>query len=257
LKNRIILINTVHNTFTDKKILTKISYSRSKVIACGDQVKKNLVNFYGINSQRITTIRNAVEPVSDEIIINPILESLREDNYYLVGNIGRLSKQKGMSFFIKAMAFIPESYKMKFVIIGTGEELASLMRLTKTLGVEKRIVFLGFQENIQSIMKQLDIVVLSSLWEGLPLTPIESFSVGTAVIGTSVGGTVEIIRDKENGLLIESKSAKDIAQKIIYLYSNPDEKKRLEKNSIQTYNEKFDYKIFCDNILKFYSNITN
>ena len=71
-------------------------------------------------------------------------------------------------------------------------------------------------------MSQLDFVVLSSLWEGLPLTPIEAYSVGKTVIGTAVDGTPEIIRDGVDGYLVEPRNPMQLAEKMNELIENAD-----------------------------------
>ena len=103
-----------------------------------------------------------------------------------------------------------------FFLVGEGELKESLIHLTEQMGISKNVVFMGYRDDIQNVMSQLDFVVLSSLWEGLPLTPIEAFSVGKTVIGTQVDGTPEIIYDGINGYLVEPKNAKQLANKICY-----------------------------------------
>ena len=83
--------------------------------------------------------------------------------------------------------------------------------------------------------------MLSSLWEGLPLTPIEAFSVGKTVIGTSVDGTPEIIEDKENGLLVNAKDVRQLSDAMNILIEDENLRKELEVNAKKCYMEEFSF----------------
>ena len=91
------------------------------------------------------------------------------------------------------------------------------MDLAKKLNVIENVMFLGYISQINSILAQIDIVVLSSFTEGFPLTPIEAFVAGKPVIGTAVGGTVEIINEGINGFLVESGDFEAISRRIVEL----------------------------------------
>ena len=117
----------------------------------------------------------------------------------------------------------------------------NVRHLPKEKHLENLIQFLGYRSDIQNTMKQFDFVVLSSLWEGLPLTPIEAFSVGKTVIGTSVDGTPEIIEDKENGLLVNAKDVRQLSDAMNILIEDENLRKELEVNAKKCYMEEFSF----------------
>lgn len=179
----IIKIANAHNTFHDKKGLTKLAYRNTKLIAVGEMVKKNLVEYYGIPNEQVTVIHNAIKPFDGKISPIPLLTEYRENGYKIIGNVGRLSEQKGMEYFINAVPGVIEKFpKTKFVIVGDGEDKDKLVNMVKQMNLDEYITFLGYRSDIQNVMSQMDFIVLSSLWEGLPLTPIEAFSVGKTVV---------------------------------------------------------------------------
>lgn len=90
-------------------------------------------------------------------------------------------------------------------------------------------------------MSQLDFVVLSSLWEGLPLTPIEAYSVGKTVIGTAVGGTIEIIRDGVDGYLVEPRNPVQLAERMNELIENSEMRKELKLRAKERYQIEFSF----------------
>ena len=247
------LLGTVHNTFYNKRILTRLIYKNFNLVACGSMVKANLKDYYGLDEKNVHVIHNAVKPFEQSVEIVRELEDLKNKGYYLVGNVGRLSEQKGMEYFIQSFPTVKSKHsKVKYIIIGDGEDRDKLNELVKSLGIEEDIIFLGYRSDIQNVMLQLDCVVLSSLWEGLPLTPIEAFSVGKTVIGTAVDVTVEIIHDGIDGFLIQPKSKEEIATRVNQLIEHPEQKAKFEQNALKTYQREFSFEKFAERYVDYY-----
>lgn len=252
-KHSFIFINTSHNVFEDKRFFTKLIYRHSNLIACGEKVKSNLVEFFGVSESRITVICNAVESFEEEVQAIEKIEKIKKKGYILIGNVGRLTEQKGMKYFIQSLPLVLEKHSnVQYVVVGDGEERKELESLANNLGVSGNIIFLGYRKDIQNVIAQLDFIVLSSLWEGLPLIPLEAFSVGKTVIATAVDGTVEIIRDDVDGILIEPKNSEMMAQKINFLIDNPDIRYSFEKKAKKRYLEKFSFEQLEETYIKYY-----
>lgn len=246
-------VHTAHNTFLDKKILTKMSLSDANIVAVGKKVKENLCNFYKLNNNKVEVIYNGIEKDTNEIIEVPEIKKYKEQGYFIVGNVGRLSEQKGMEYYIKAIPdVLKNNDKVMFFIVGDGEDRNKLEKLVEGLNIKDNIIFLGYRNDVSNIIKQLDVVVLSSLWEGLPLTPIEAFSVGKTVIGTNVDGTPEIIKNNYNGILIDPKQSNLIGESILELINSKENIYKYEKNAVKTFNNKFNLKKFNENYKQFY-----
>lgn len=250
------IIATAHNTFHDKKFFTNFAYKNCNVIACGDMVKKNLVDYYGLSDNQVTVIHNAVKPFEGEIIIDPIVKKLHDEGCFVIGNIGRLSEQKGMEYYIKAIPeVIKECPQARFVIAGSGEDESKLKELSEYIGADKYLTFLGYRNDVQNLMSQLDLIVLSSLWEGLPLTPIEAFSVGKTIVATAVDGTPEVVKDGENGLLVEAKNVEKLAHKIIWMIINQVNKTKMERNAKRAFEESFSIEVFTKQVIDYYRSL--
>lgn len=253
---KIIFINTSHNTFTDKKILTKMMYKKAHLIACGEIVKKNLVEEYRLSPERITVIHNATKPFKEEVVQIPKLLYWKMKGYSLVANVGRLSEQKGMKYFIEAIPNVKKNNpNIKYIIVGDGDERNILTDLSKELNLEDDIIFLGYRNDIKNIMSQVDFLVLSSLWEGFPLAPIEAFAVGKTVIATAVDGTVEIISDGKNGFLVPAKDSGNLSKKIIELINNLELRQSFEDAALETYYKNFSFDKYAIKIIQFYNRI--
>lgn len=255
-KYKFVFINTAHNTFKDKKNLTRFAYKKANLIAVGNRVKENLCDFYKLPKEQVTVIHNAIIPFDGKIEPIEIITKYREEGYFLVGNVGRLSEQKGMEYFIEAIPkVLKECQKVKFLIIGEGEDREKLEKLITEMKLTEAVILLGYRNDIQNVMSQLDLIVLSSLWEGFPLTPIETFCVGKTIIATSVDGTVEIVEDEYNGLLVEPYDSAMISEKIITLMNDENKKCKLESNALTTYKNKFNFEILKKEYLNYYRNI--
>ena len=249
-------INTSHNTFENKKFLTRFAYGHACLIACGEMVKKNLVDYYDLLDNQVTVIHNAVKPFVGEIIEDPLVKKLHDEGCFVIGNIGRLSEQKGMEYYIKAIPeVIKECPQARFVIAGSGEDESKLKELSEYIGADKYLTFLGYRNDVQNLMSQLDLIVLSSLWEGLPLTPIEAFSVGKTIVATAVDGTPEVVKDGENGLLVEAKNVEQLVQKIIWVIINQENKTKMELNAKRTFEESFSIEVFTKQVIDYYRSL--
>lgn len=244
-------INTSHNTFNNKRALTRFAYKHAILIACGEMVKKNLTEVFGLKN--VNVVHNSVPPFTGEVVRDPLIENFHEEECFVVGNVGRLSEQKGMEYYIKSIPNVlcvhPEA---RFLVIGSGEDEEKLKKLVFELGIQDKVFFTGYRSDIQNLMSQLELVVLSSLWEGLPLTPIEAFSVGKTIVATAVDGTAEIVEDGKNGFLVSPRSYKEIASKINWMIEHIDERKTMEKQALFSYKREFSMKAFADGYLECY-----
>ena len=243
-------INTSHNTFTNKRALTRFAYKKAHLIACGEMVKKNLIDVFGLKNVKV--IHNAVKPFDGNTVFDKELKKAREDGKFLIGNIGRLSEQNGMEYFIKAipavLAVHPETY---FYIAGSGEDEDKLRRMAEGLSIK----FLGYRTDAQNLMSQLDLIVLSSLWEGLPLTPIEAFSVGKTIVATGVDGTLEIVKDGENGLLVKAKDSEGLAERINWMIEHPEERLKMGQSAKETFEKEFSFDMLAQSYTDYYRSL--
>lgn len=254
--HKIIKLANGHNTFYNKKLLTKLAYKNTNIIAVGNQVKKNLVEYFKINKKQVSVIHNAIKPFNEEITIDKNIKTSKDNGNVIIGNIGRLSEQKGMEYFIEAAAIVIKKYSnIKFYIVGTGEDEAKLKQLAKDLLPSNTIEFMGYRQDIQNLISQMDFVVLSSLWEGLPLTPIETFSVSKTIVATAVDGTIEIVDDKHNGLLVPPKDPKQLAEAMIKLIKNNKQREKFEKNAYETYINKFSFDKLKKKYIEYYKRL--
>lgn len=252
----VITIANAHNAFYDKKILTRVAYKDTKLIAVGEMVKKNLTDFFGLPSQQVSVIHNAVKPFEGKVELIAAVKKAKDNGYVLIGNIGRLSKQKGIPYFIEAAEIVHhKNPKTKFFIVGDGEDKKHLEDLVHKKKLDNDVIFLGYRSDVQNVMSQMDFIVLSSLWEGLPLTPIEAFSVGKTIVATAVDGTPEIVQDKINGYLVQPRNANDLAERIELLIDDPAKRKSLEIQARERYESEFSFEKLKQEYIRYYEEL--
>jgi len=146
---------------------------------------------------------------------------------FLVGMMARLERVKGVAYFIEAVKYISDELpKAKFLIVGDGPLKQNLILLAKHLGMNDRIIFTGWREDIPEILSITDIVVLPSLNEALGMVLLEAGASGKPTVATAVGGIPEIIKNGETGLLVPPGDSQKMAKAIVFLLKN--EKKRLQ-----------------------------
>ena len=146
-----------------------------------------------------------------------LIPGARDDDF-IIGSIAELHKNKGLHHAIEAIAAIKKDIpKIKYVILGEGEERARLERNIKKNSLENSVVLLGYKENASQYLKAFDILLAPSVTEALGYAVIEAGFAGVPVVGSSVGGIPEVINDMETGILVRPRAPKEVARAVLYL----------------------------------------
>lgn len=161
------------------------------------------------------------------------------DNF-LVGTIGRLQRVKGHHYLAEAAAIVARREPTcRFVVHGDGEERAVLERQIEQLGLSERFQLPGSTYDVPAALAKLDLFVLPSLWEGLPLTLLEAMAAGCPVIAARVDGVPEIIRDGENGMLVPPRDPAALADAILRMIGDRSAGERFADVARQTVTARF------------------
>jgi glycosyltransferase involved in cell wall biosynthesis len=146
----------------------------------------------------------------------------------LVGIVARLTAIKNHRLFLDAASLIVEAgQKAMFLVVGDGELRAELEAYVAALGLAERVIFTGWRRDLPRIYADLDVVALSSLNEGTPVSLIEAMAAARPVVATRVGGVSDVVLDKESGYLVQSKDAGGLARGILGLLRAPDRAKEM------------------------------
>ena len=166
-------------------------------------------------------------------VINSHIENASKIQLIIVG---RLEKVKGHKFLFEAMPHILKKFpQTQLLILGEGSEKNILANQAIELDIEKNIVFMGFRQDPYKYISTSDIIIQPSSFEAFGLVYIESFALKIPVVAFDVPAANEIITNNETGLLAPKFDSTMLAQKIIYLLENPEERKRITENAYQKF----------------------
>ncbi|MBI3948855.1 MAG: glycosyltransferase [Acidobacteria bacterium] len=140
----------------------------------------------------------------------------------IIGTVGRLTPQKAHHIFLEAAALVKKSCeRIKFIIVGDGELRQELERRAQQLGLNEEVLFTGYCRDVPRLLSVFDIFVLSSEFEGLPLSILEAMAAGRPIVATRVDGVPEAVVEGETGLLVPPRDPAALATAILKLFQNP------------------------------------
>ena len=173
---------------------------------------------------------------------------------FAISYVGRVVKEKKIDTLIRAIPLLSERLRIKILIAGRGEEnyLKYLKKLSKDLGLTKKIYFLGFVANVEDYMWLSDLVVCPGPKEGFGRVVVESMMTSTPVIASRSGAHTEIIQERENGLTFKLDDQEELKNKIQELISNQELYQKIKINSKKTF-QRFSLKKHGDSILEIYN----
>ena len=172
------------------------------------------------------------------IILNPIRNNLpkhsREENNKRIVSIGRLNSQKNYTLLIEAFSLFCQRYNdYRLEIYGKGEQEETLKKLTKALGIEDKVIFEGFRNDVHEKISNATMFVMSSDYEGLSNALLEAMAMGMPCISTDSppGGARMVITDGENGLLVPVGNKKKLTEAMDLIASNMDFAEKMGKKA--------------------------
>jgi glycosyltransferase involved in cell wall biosynthesis len=226
-KNKAKFITTEHSTNNRRrnkwyfKYVDKFVYAKYDVIvSISNDTEKSLINWIGSkNIYKHLVIENGldIEQIinSKSINKNQIIKGISE-KIKLICMVGRFSEQKDQPTLIRAMNLLEENIHL--ILIGEGNLMTKNIDLSVSLGLNNRVHFLGFREDVYSLISSVDLIVLSSNWEGFGLAALEGMALGKPVIASNVEGLRNLIDDEY--LLFQPGDYHELSLKINLLLSN-------------------------------------
>ena len=152
----------------------------------------------------------------------------------------RLSEQKGITYLLKAMPEIKESFPdIALIIAGNGPLENELKNEAVSLGIKENVFFIGPRLDLNEVLNILDVYTLPSLWEGLPMVILEAMAAECPIVATDVGGNATAIQNNVSGSLVKSKEPESLASEIIRLLKDEKLRNKYRQNSLQIFYEKF------------------
>lgn len=188
---------------------------------------------------------------------NPIrLEFGIKSTDILVGCINRITLQKDPITMIKAFHLAHRTYPaLKLLMVGDGELRKGSEQLAEELGLSDNVIFAGYRKDVPDVLDALDVFCLPSLWEGLSLGLLEAMAKKKAIIATKVEGTVEVIKDRENGLLFTPKDHITLSKLLAELADSSVLRHELGQNAYKNVEQEFDVQSMTREVEEIYNSI--
>jgi glycosyltransferase involved in cell wall biosynthesis len=214
------------------------------------RIRKGMVRFIpnGIDPPRSLLSQTEKESLKNRFGASP------EDR--VVALVGRLEAGKGHRPFLDAAALLGKRHpNMVFWVIGEGSRSSELKQYAARLGLSEKIVFTGFVEDMIRLYEVIDICVLPSLKEGLPMVILEAMGHGICVVTTPVGELKRIIRNNENGILLDQASADSILTAVDQLVRQPGRMKEIGARAQQTVSPEYLSETMARRYERLYENV--
>jgi glycosyltransferase involved in cell wall biosynthesis len=195
------------------------------VVAVSDTIATQ-VRSLGVERSRISTISNGTS-FTDIQNGSPMLRGL-EPGEIVIGTVCRLTTQKGLTYLLEAATPLLEQYPyIRFLIVGEGRDRNSLETVAKDTDISHRVTFAGLRRDIANVYASMDIFVLPSIDEGMPMALLEAMATGKAIVATNVGDVPKLIKSGETGLLIRPKEVSDLVNAISSLVKSENLRSKL------------------------------
>ena len=203
------------------------------VIAISEYTKNIIIQYYGIDPNKIRVVHNGVEQCPDcvEAIKNNPLEKIKDSGKLLVLSMGRLTLQKGVDYFLKMAKLVSKHVpNAVFIVAGSGDMERALMMQAAKLGISGKVIFTGWLQGseIQEAYRRADLFVVPSVSEPFGLTVLESMAQGTPVIVSKQSGVSEIIA---HALKVDFWDVEEMANKAIAILKYAALNKHLSEES--------------------------
>ncbi len=196
------------------------------VIAVSESTRAFVERHEGVPRERTSTIHNGIDCVAFQP--QPAQRAAARERWqlpadaFVVAGIGRLTFQKNFALFLDvAAAVLREHPHAFFVLVGTGEDEAALREQAGRLGIADRVRFLGYVGEMAALYPALDALLLTSRYEGLPITILEAMAAGVPIVASQLDGIAEVLADGCDAALVPADDAAQFAARVGELITQP------------------------------------
>jgi len=217
------------------KLIRNWSVKKADTVIVPSRFMQEIVAGWGVDPERSRVIYNAVSASREEL--TETRELRYEGEALKIISIGRLIELKNFDKAIRAISVLPNA---ELTIVGEGPLEGDIRGLIAELGLEGRVKLIGKvpHDRMPCLMREHDVLLLASSHEAFPHVIVEAMSEGLVVVATGVGGVLEVIRDGENGLLVEPEE-ESISRALRLLLEKPHLRKKLSGEAVRDARSRF------------------
>lgn len=205
------------------------------IIAVSLPVKSDMLNA-GIKEEKVTVVANGIDPDNYKPVINvsEVKHALNiPQDKIVVGTLSSLTVEKGIDYGLKAFASVSSKVpNLHLLVVGAGEESKSLISLTEQLGLGHAVTFAGRRDDVSSVLRVMDVFMLPSLAEGLPMALLEAMASENAIVATSVGDVPKVVTP-QCGVLVQPSDVDALSDALFEIVKDADTIKNYGKAARQ------------------------
>ena len=250
------MVHTVHNLAEREvedwsgRLIHRVAFRQGVIpVAIAEKVAHSLRCLYGIDG--VPLIPNGI-PVAD--FRQPSIdrrEWRRREGFaptdVLFVCVAGLRVQKNHALLLESFAWSPASDpRAHLLFVGGGKLMPNIEKQVKAMGLGERVHLLGPRSDVPEVLNAADVFVLSSDWEGNPLSVMEAMAAGKPVVCTAVGGVPELVEDGRCGLLVPPRDAEALAGAMSYTLENPETRTSMGNSAARRAVEHFDLKVMAE-----------
>ncbi len=200
-------------------------------IAVSSDIVNLRMKLEGTPPSKLRLVYNAVDPEifrRSEASRTSKRNELGLEDFLIVGSVGRLVEAKGFDLLLEVARQVSHKrHDIHFLIVGDGPLRAELENLAFALGLEGIVTFLGSRHDVPELMAAMDIYLITSRREGLPLSLIEAMMAAKPIVATAVGGIPDTLRPDQDGILVPPHDVASLADAVIRLSDDPPLRQKL------------------------------
>lgn len=226
-----------------------------RIVAVSEGIRQDMMR-KGIPEKKIRLIINGIAEEQGTVEAFSKKDLGIPEESPVVAVVARLSWEKGHRYLIDALPDILRACpNAVFLFLGEGPMRRELEKRVESVKAADKVIFAGYQPEMEKIYPLIDILVQPSLREGVPMSLLEAMSFGKAIVATDAGGVKGLIRNRETGLLIRPGSCSDIRESVLELLKDPDLRGRLAAGARQLVSENFSLQKMVEGYVDLYQEV--
>jgi sugar transferase (PEP-CTERM/EpsH1 system associated) len=216
-----------------RKLARRVVYHLADaVFTVSEEMRQYFCRETGFPLERMGVIHNGVDIAAIE---RADARGVREElgiapDDCVIGTVARFQETKDLTTLVRAFAQLRQAHgnhRLKLLLVGDGAERQKLALLAAELGVAPAVIITGIRHDVPRLLRAMNIYALSSLSEGLPISVLEAMSAALPVVATNVGMLPELLREGENGLLVEPRAVAEMAECLSRLVADDELARRM------------------------------
>jgi glycosyltransferase involved in cell wall biosynthesis len=211
--------------FVDREVIGRGS---TVFIAVSRDDQRKMIEIEGVDPKKILHVPNGIAPPPPPTGADVRSELGIPAGAPVIGTVSVLRPQKALDVFIRASArLLGENPDLRVLLAGDGPLRGELTELVHSLGVQDRLLVLGYRSDVPDVMAALDVAVSSSAFEGSPLAVMEYMESARSIVATRVGGVPDLIQDGVHGLLVDPGDEPGLTAAIRRMLADPEAARRM------------------------------